>query len=265
MRRIFRKELVKRVQDYLSRKQREVAPQHDINKAWKSARQTLTMKRVFEALLEMSGERNRCMFCDDSRGTTIEHFWPKSTYRCKCFLWENMLLLCQGCQSQKGDRFALDQDGKPLLLNPTEEDPWDFLYFEPTTGILTARFDKEHNQPNPKGAHTTDRRILPLNIESVTEGRLRTRRNLQRAVMAFLRDPAAGSSPAEAESTLVQAIRDNDDYGLVVWYFLRDGNSESPFADLKRNRPATWHQICGSLRQNERENVTGPVASGFLE
>lgn len=250
MRRIVRKDLDKKGQTYLARKQREVAAKHDINKAWKNARQTLTMKRVFESLLEISGKRNRCMFCEDSRGTTIEHFWPKSTYRDKCFLWENMLLLCQGCQSQKGDRFDLDRDGKPLLLNPTEEDPRDFLYFEPTTGILTARFEKQHNRPNPKGAHTTDRKILPLNIESVTEGRLRTKRNLQRAVTTFLRDSAASSSPEEAKSALVQAIRDNDDYGLVVWYFFRDGNSESPFANLRKDHPEIWHQICDSLRNN---------------
>jgi uncharacterized protein (TIGR02646 family) len=243
MRRILRKGLEKRVMRYLSRKQQEVATKSDIQRIWKYARNTKTLKAVFDCLVEMSGKRARCMFCEDSRGTTIEHFWPKSVYREKCFLWDNMLLLCQGCQTHKGDRFDLNAAGEPLLVNPTEEDPWDFLFFEAGTGLLTARFQTDIDAPNLKGAHTTDSEVLPLNIESVTEGRLRTKRNLQRAVNIFLRDISNGISAPEANSNLLQAIRDNDNYGLVIWYFVRDGCSESPFDLLKRDHSNLWSEI----------------------
>jgi uncharacterized protein (TIGR02646 family) len=247
MRHILRKRLEKRDLGYLARKQKQIAALREVQRIWKQARQTRAMKNVFDRLVEMSGHRERCMFCEDSRGTTIEHFWPKSTYPERCFVWENMLLLCQGCQSCKGNKFECDVSGQPLLINPTEEDPWDFLFFEANTGILTARFEAVMDTPNPKGAHTTDSKVLPLNIESVTEGRLRTKRNLQRAVNAFLRDLSVGSLKPKAYPHLIQAIRDNDNYGLVIWYFLRDGQEESPFNQLKTNHPKTWTEIQGLL------------------
>ena len=243
MRRIIRKELTKDVQKYLARKQEEVAAMDAVESLWKKARKTKSLQAVFNCLIEMSGKRQRCMYCDDSRGTTIEHYWPKSVYGSKCFLWENMLLLCQGCQCHKGNRFDLDSRGQPLLINPVDDDPWDFLFFETTTGILVARYEPTIGAPNPKGAHTTHSRVLPLNIEAITEGRLRTKRNLQRAIEAYLRELDSGGPPGAARDDLVQAIRENDDYGLSIWFFLRDGKEESPFSLLRMKYPETWGQI----------------------
>ena len=243
MRRIVRRELPKGIQTYLARKQVEVAAKDDVESLWKKARKPKSVQAVFKCLIEMSGQRQRCMYCDDSRGTTIEHYWPKSVYASRCFLWENMLLLCQGCQCRKGSRFDLDPRGQPLLINPVDEDPWNFLFFEATTGILTARYDVTAGSPSPKGAHTTNSRVLPLNIEAITEGRLRTKRNLQRAIETYLRALDAGRPPNAARDDLVQAIGDNDDYGLSVWFFLRDGREESPFSLLRIKYPERWGQI----------------------
>jgi uncharacterized protein (TIGR02646 family) len=188
------------------------------------------------------------MYCEDSRGTTVEHFWPKSVYKAKCFLWENMLLLCQGCQSHKGNRFYLDSNGQPLLINPVDEDPWDFLFFESATGILTARYDPSIGAPNHKGEHTTDSKTLPLNIEAITEGRVRIKNNILRAVRTFLRDVESGRLVGEAEFDLTQAIQDNSDYGLCVWFFVRDGKDGTPFRDLWINHPNTWENISRIVR-----------------
>jgi len=243
MRKILRKDLRAAAQRYLARKTSEVDEGSDMDTIWKNARRTKAVQHVFRTLVEMSGRRERCMYCDDSRGTTIEHFWPKSVYRSKCFRWDNMLLLCQGCQSHKGNRFDLDSSGHPLLINPTVEDPWEFLFFEDTTGILTGRYDLKLQSPDPKGTHTTHRMILPLNIEAVTEGRLRTKRNLQRAIRTFIQNVEQGSSLAQAQHELVETIRDNDDYGLSVWFFLRDGQNNLPFKRLKAEWPDTWKEV----------------------
>ncbi len=128
----------------------EIAATDAVESLWKKARKTKSLQAVFNCLIEMSGKRQRCMYCDDSRGTTIEHYWPKSVYWSKCFLWENMLLLCQGCQCHKGNRFDLDSRGQPLLINPVDDDPWDFLFFETTTGILVARYEPTIGAPNPR-------------------------------------------------------------------------------------------------------------------
>lgn len=84
---------------------------------------------------EMASGLDRCMYCEDSEGTDIEHFWPKATYPQRAFDWLNYLLACTRCNSNfKRDQFPLDAAGAPLLLDPTAEDPLDHLDFTPETG-----------------------------------------------------------------------------------------------------------------------------------
>ena len=78
LRRIIRQPLPNAVEAYLSRKRDEVALADDVERTWKLARKTKTLRKVFDCLVRMAGMRQRCMYCEDSRGTTIEHFWPKS-------------------------------------------------------------------------------------------------------------------------------------------------------------------------------------------
>lgn len=186
MRRIHRCALPRQASRYLDKKQHEVNAGTAVS--WKQARATKAISTVFETLGQMSGPRRRCMFCEDSRGTTIEHFWPKAHYKSRMFVWANFLLLCQGCQSKKGDRLDLDSEGQPLLIDPTAEDPWDHLFFDSATGMIVPRYDQATDAPDAKGDHTTNPGILPLNIEAVTEGRLRTARNLRRAVNSYLKN-----------------------------------------------------------------------------
>jgi uncharacterized protein (TIGR02646 family) len=235
------------VQSYLYRKQSEIDAGRQVQPTWETARRTRTMAKVAHVLASMSGRRQRCMFCGDSRSTDIEHFWPKIRYRHRVFRWDNLLWICTGCNRQKGDRFPLDRQRRPLLIDPTAEDPWDFLYFDGHTGNITARYDPTSGLPQPKGAHTVDPAILPLNIEAVTEGRLRTRRNLVRVVHSFLTFMATSGDPAALAAELLQGVRDNDDYGLAQWYFRRDGATEEPFHTLRASYPAVWDRIAQTL------------------
>jgi len=241
MRRICRETLPKPTASYLNRKQSEIDRGADPRGKWKNARTTKTMKRVAGILARMSGKRSRCMFCGDSRGMDIEHFWPVVPYKDRTFLWENLLWACSECNRKKGNRFDLDPAGRPLLIDPTAEDPWDFLFFDAHTGIIKAKCDPDTGAFSPKGKYTTDSKNLPINIEAVTEGRQRTARSLRRAVRAFL-----DKAPADcdgAKSDLLQVIRDNDDYGLIAWYFVREGGREEPFRSMKQTYPSVWNEI----------------------
>jgi hypothetical protein len=78
----------------------------------------------------------RCMYCEYNEPTDVEHFWPKSEFPEKAFVWENHLLACSACNSNhKRTRFPMDGDS-PLLLDPTDgvTDPLDHLQLAPTTG-----------------------------------------------------------------------------------------------------------------------------------
>jgi len=65
---------------------------------------------------------NKCAYCGCNLNLTsngvIEHFYPKSLYPEKSFQLDNLLLVCNICDINKGITFPIDKDGNPLLLNP---------------------------------------------------------------------------------------------------------------------------------------------------
>jgi len=189
------------------------------------------------------------MFCEDSRGTDIDHFWPKVPYPERTFVWENLLWVCAGCNRKKGTQFVINGEGKPRLIDPTADDPWDHLFFDSDTGMIVARVNSDTGEHDPKGKHTTDPRVLPLNIEAITDGRRRIYRSLCRAVRRYMDIAAQGEPKEQAEADLIDEIRDHDDFGLATWYFLRDGRRYSPFSELRQRHPTVW--------QNAQKEVAG--------
>ena len=248
MQRFVRPTLPRNVSGYFARKQATVDQGADVNASWDSARKTRTMGIAVGLLRSMVGETERCMYCSDSRGVSVDHFWPKAPYPDRAFHWLNMLLACDGCNRKKGDRFCLDATGSPLLIDPTSEDPWLYLFFDSDTGLLAARVDADTGLATPKGEHVTDPEVLPLNIEAVASGRRRTYRNLRRAVEAFM---AAAASPRVREAAIIelqQAIEDNSNYGLATWCFVRDGSNEGVFLRFRNQFPDVRRTFLQTMR-----------------
>lgn len=234
MRRVHRVDLPGRAQAYLDRHQAEVADAQAVERAWKAARQTQTMKGVFGTLQSMMGPRERCMYCVDSHGSDIDHFRPKVTYPDHAFRWSNMLLCCTECGRFKGNRFPLSGAGQPLLVDPSANDPWDYLDFDPDTGNLTARYDVTSNMPSPEGECTVQ--VLQLDRrEALAEGYRRTYQRIVACVNAALMHDAV--DPAE----LVENLRHVDDHGLLGWCFGAVGSRLQPFSELLRDEPEAWN------------------------
>lgn len=63
-----------------------------------------------------------------------EHFYPKSRYPGRMFLWENFLWCCKTCNTEKLAVFPLDTSGNAVLLNPTRDEPLDFLGWDELSG-----------------------------------------------------------------------------------------------------------------------------------
>lgn len=231
MRRILRPMLPDRIQSYLDRQQARTTAQN-VEKTWKSARQTRSMNTVMKTLQSMMGLRERCMYCVDSHGCDIEHFWPKSPYPEKSFQWTNMLLCCTECGRLKGDRFPL-AESEPLLVNPAEENPWLYLDFDPDTGNVTARYDVASDSFSSKGDATV--RILRLNRrESLSEGNRRTYLRLVDYVQKALEQSDLDTS------NFVEQLRQADDHGLLGWCFTGTGTRLEPFVTLREKVPEVW-------------------------
>jgi hypothetical protein len=81
------------------------------------------------------------MYCEDSKGVHIDHFWPLSRFPRRAFRWTNYLRACSYCDShKKGDKFPLAPIvNRPLLIKPTKDDPLDHLRLTPSTGRFKPR------------------------------------------------------------------------------------------------------------------------------
>lgn len=210
----------------------------DINKLWMAARASPAMRAVMCSLQQSTGPTARCMYCLDSRGSDIEHFRPKSRFPRFAFRWTNLLLCCTECGRFKGALFP-QVGGRPLLINPTVEDPWTHLDFDPTTGNLTARFDVIANEWSVKGRATVD--VLQLDRrEALAAVYRRSYRRLVSAVQTALPEM---EQRLLSTHELCTRLMDIDDHGLLHWCLFGSGRTIAPFATLRICHPAAW-QFC---------------------
>lgn len=244
MRRVQRPAAPARLKTYLSKKEAVVkaaqqAGRLDIEKTWKSARQTKLLGTTALKLLQGAmGKRERCMYCLDAHGTDIEHFWPKARYPARAFTWANWLLCCTECGRIKGSKFPLAGSGRPLLVNPCAEDPWQHLDFDADTGNLMARYDNASGAPSPKGLATVQALELDQR-EALSEGYRRTHRRLTDVVENALR-----GNPVDGAALLAKLL-ELDDHGLLPWCFHWAGQNEPTFVRLKVDHQAAWH-VCAA-------------------
>lgn len=231
MRHVHRLELPRKVESYLSRRQAGANAQN-IDRDWKVARQTQAFSMVVRTLQRMTGSRERCMYCVDSHGSDIDHFWPKSRYSNRAFQWSNMLLCCSECGRIKGSQFPLVED-EPLLVDPTTEDPWLHIDFDPDTGNLTARYDPASGNPSTKGEETV--KVLQLDRrEGIAEGYRRTYQRLVARVQEALLQETID------DDLFVRDMLKADDHGLMGWCFSGAGIQPESFAALHKSAPEVW-------------------------
>lgn len=237
MRQVTRPTLPKAAQAYLNKRQTRAdldlaAGILNVERAWKAARQTKAMGTVLGVLRQMTGPRERCMHCVDSHGCDLEHFRPKAAYPNKAFQWPNLLLCCTECGRFKGSQFPKVRQ-RALLINPTTEDPWQHLDFDPTTGNITARFDLQTNDWSVKGTRTVE--VLQFDRrEALSSVYMTTFRRLSRIVQASL-----ATAVIDVRALKVD-LRDADDHGLLPWCFGPTGITTAPFSTLRHQHPAAW-------------------------
>lgn len=237
MRRITRQALPANTAVALGKRQadaeaKRAAGNLDVETTWKSARATKPLKTAHATLRAMAGKRERCMYCCDSHGTDIEHFWPKSIHPDRMFQWPNMLLCCAECGRFKGNQFPLS-GGLPLLVDPSATNPWQYLDFDPATGVIVARYDPATNAEDPQGAETV--RILHLDRrEAVNDGCLKTWRRLVAIVEAALAQGVPNTN------VLLDKLAETDEHGLMGWCVSGTGQQVVPFRKLRAQHPAIW-------------------------
>jgi uncharacterized protein (TIGR02646 family) len=247
VRRIIRKDLPAGTKKAINDRQekadeKRAAGTLDIEQEWKSARQTRPLKVALKLLKSMAGDRERCMYCGDSHGSDMEHFWPKMPYPERMFLWPNLLLCCTECGRFKGDRFPVD-NGAVVLIDPTSDDPWQHLDFDPDTGNIAARFDMQTNNWSPRGIKTVE--ILQLDRrEALNAGYRKTWSRLR------IRLEAAMEEAKPDTDILAKALRDADDHGLLGWCITGTGINVAPFSVFRQQHPDVWSACVQALTRS---------------
>jgi uncharacterized protein (TIGR02646 family) len=151
---------------------------------------------VKEALVK--AQHRKCCYCEarTGRGGDVEHFRPKQAY-CQAageplqypgyywltYEWSNLFLACAICnQRHKRNFFPLQnphervsdhksrlQSEQPLLIDPSQENPEDFMGFR---GEISFAIDGQ-----PKGKNTIE--LIGLNRPSLQEDRLEKLQDLR--------------------------------------------------------------------------------------
>ena len=151
------------------------------------------------------------------------------------FVWPNLLLCCAECGRFKSEKFPLSNND-PVLIDPTTDDPWLHLDFDPQTGNIVARYSAERNAYSEKGNKTVE--VLHLDRrEALAAGYQKTFRRLAGIVREFL------GQPNFRADDLIRQLRDADDHGILGWCFCGSGQNEPPFRDLCLQHPAEW-EVC---------------------
>ncbi len=166
-------------------------------------------QRIRKALETMAAGRARCMYCEDSFGTDIEHFYPKARYPKRAYRWDNYLLACSHCNSNlKRERFPF-ANRRPALIDPTAEDPADSLAFLPTSGELAPK--------GVKGQPSID--VFGLNDSAAPRKLPQARRSAFLTLQLLLEDydaKIAARDPAGA-AFVKQAIQDQPFPAVLGW------------------------------------------------
>jgi uncharacterized protein (TIGR02646 family) len=156
---------------------------------------------------------SKCAFCErnvELSSGRIEHFRPKSQYVDLTFDWNNFLYSCEVCNNRKGDKFPLDCDGTPLLIDPTDEDCDIYEYLE-------FYWDKETKLASVVGKDGRGKvvqEILDLNRKDLMKHRSGKLKNL---LFLFT---YAKKGDQEAIEYLIQSCKIDEEYTAFALFYI---------------------------------------------
>lgn len=187
---------------------------------WKNRTGSADFERIRAVLYGMCFGSRRCVYCEDSASTEIEHVKPKSLYPEATFSWENFLPACSGCNGPKNNRFAVfvpdepdpvqvarrrgaavvpPRHGDPVLIHPRCEDPLRFLILDlKGTFLIRPRPGLEHRE-HTRAEWTVDE-LLYLNRELLLQARRQAFHGYRAQLFEYIHKRAANEDPASLQN-----------------------------------------------------------------
>jgi uncharacterized protein (TIGR02646 family) len=174
--------------------------------------------RIRKRLTEMSGDLQRCNYCEDSLADEVEHVRPKDFYPELVFRWENYLFACGPCNGPKNNKCSIrtaagtaidlrehrathgvvpPPDGIQLLIDPRNEDPLEYLWLDMGGGLASATFrfsvfDEGDDIKSARARTTMD--VLGLNRDVLAAARENAFDGYADRISQYVNDKLAGAS-----------------------------------------------------------------------
>lgn len=161
----------------------------------KSGTRTQVHAPLMRKLRRMALGLEQCMYCGTDFGTDIDHFEPKALNPMRTFDWLNHLLACSTCNSNhKRDKFPVDTEGRPLLIDPTAEDPFEHMTLSLSTDIYYPLSDKG----------TATIAVCGLNRRQLVDGRRRSRKTVALLLREWVEAHHSGQDSAAGVVEMIQ-------------------------------------------------------------
>jgi uncharacterized protein (TIGR02646 family) len=210
--------------------ERSANPQTEADRLFNNARGAVWFRPVIDALRDMAGVGERCMFCSGSESSCVEHFRPKAIFPPQAMAWLNMLWSCDICNRSKGTRFPPHTYPGEPLVDPTVDNVWAFFFID-EYGNLTARWRPETDDLDGRALNTIS--IFSLDRDALQYTRQARLKDLKIQVLDALRLNALGQLTQEQLRERIEEWKQQPFQPDVADYFLNGpGQGEEPFVRL---------------------------------
>ena len=186
-----------------------------IDPAWNSFRNSRLGRAIYRTLRTMF--HTKCAFCERVNAKTADHFYPKKRYPKRMFRWSNLLLCCGDCNLSKGAFFPF-RNRRPVLLDPTRDDPLEYFVWDLMTGAMAAVVDPVRGD---RAQETCDR--LKLN-----DGLLPDERRVALNDILYLLSKVVREYPAitpETRQRLAEKLHPDRQYLGIIRFLFRTRNA----------------------------------------
>lgn len=197
-----------------------------IGAAWKAFGGTSYRKEVWQKLEQAF--YSVCAYCEAILPRDIEHYRPKSEYPQQMFRWDNFLLCCKNCNTDKLAKF-LDADGEPLVIDPCAGDPADHFTWSLDTG-------KPVFNPDPVRRKKAQSTVNLFKLDAQQHCRER-RARAQVFYFVLLQSIEESPVPSNVHDWLIDELRPTRPYRSVLRQIVSDPKNRTLITHVKAAVP----------------------------
>lgn len=206
-------------------------PQEKMERArtlYNSARGSNWFRPVINALRSLCGHGELCMYCSSNEPSQVEHYRPLSVFPEQALEYKNYLWACDICNRHKGDRFPPDTASGERILNPLEDQVWDYFFLDEKFGRLMKRTDPTTGEDLPRAVSTCA--FVDIDRENVQIKRQKRLHRLRRDVQLAFDNFENGSLTDDELRSELAELRADPFQADVADYFLNGpGREHEPF------------------------------------